>query len=417
MSQPVQTLRRLTKDDIVKVFPQMGNLFVYMFPFSNRPFALKKLIGEKESAVYGYITKLMTAISKLPKSTSPERYLPVLTISKDQATIFNRNLNQFQNSWQQFLQNPTTQRSLSIAVLMNDIFQDFREFTSLYRTLYNFRMERSIHDQSAYSSFRHDDIVTAENEAGEENIVMEPSQTLATASNAANLSVNSTVYPGIYTQKCYDPVMYNTVSLDKSGAVLYVTDNTKITNVYCLDSDSLKGYFGDNSAVYYQCKPEVKPGALMIRPENVYLKKIRRIPLDYNIFVYENDAQKIKLGKQYVLSPTNAAVGRIASHNVIMGGSVVSAEHCQNNYDKTLLYSIKELGPIPEISKEELNRILLEEEHAAEAAKKSEANSIAATAKAKANANANANATGGRRNGGTRRKLRRARNKTRTKFI
>lgn len=394
MSSALPALRRLTKEDAVKLAPQISNLVLFMIPFRNRVLAIKKLLRHPSSKIYTYSNSIYTAITKLPKTTAGAPYYPIARFTKDNVDPLYRLLNQFQTLWQKYKARQTNELATQIAGVLIDIVDDFAgSYPYEYNRIYKYRNE--------YGISREDDHVDPATETLQNNIDAEPIINAPVAVTLPkpgdSLEVNSTVYPGIYKQKCVDPVLYETQPLDTTTSILYILDGRKVVRVYCLDADSIKGYLGDMSMVFYQCRPTVPIGAIMIRPESVFPTQIRRLPFDFAVYVYEKQIQQIKPGKKYVLIPSTVPVGRIASHTVITGGSVVSAQHCQNDYQTDFIYTVRELGDIPAPTEENLKKELaveIAEEAAAVVAEKAEK---VAAAKAKANSAASA-ASGGRRN-------------------
>ncbi len=381
-------MRRLTKDDAIKLSPQLSNLYVYLLPFRARVLAVKKILRDPASKIYQFSDKLFTAITKLPKASASQENMPVVWVyDKNVVAMLYRYLNQFQTVWPKYKTNQTNALAMQLAGILVDIVNDFvAEQPFGYITLDKYRKD--------YGIERDDPVVNSATETLENNLA--PAVLPAAIPSAANASapplpITTTPYRGIYAKKCVDPVLYETQDIDMTTAILHIVgnDGKKIVRTYCLDADSLKGYLGDLSMVFYKCRPEVKPGAIMIRPENVFPTRIRRLPFDFAVYVYESEIQQIQAGKQYVLVATDNAVGRIASHSVITGGEVVSAQHCQNNYTQDFIYSVKEVGKLPTPTETVLKKQL-----AAEIAEEA-ANKVTKRAAAKATAAATTAATTG----------------------
>jgi hypothetical protein len=68
---------------------------------------------------------------------------------------------------------------------------------------------------------------------------------------------------------------------------------------------------------------------------------LRRLELAQKVYVKDSDFKKVKAGKSYLLEPTSDTLGRIVSDDVIRGGTVVSADHCQTVFTDPI-YSISE---------------------------------------------------------------------------
>ncbi len=144
-------------------------------------------------------------------------------------------------------------------------------------------------------------------------------------------------------KKCFDPLLANEKNIINEDAVLYILNKqNKIIRTICIDEDSFNGILINKSNLFYQCKPTVPQGSLYIPPSAVLPTRLRKIAIDIIAYVYENQAKQIQLGRKYILTPTDTPVGRIASYGTIRGNSVVSAEHCQNNYPNDFIYDIQE---------------------------------------------------------------------------
>jgi hypothetical protein len=146
-------------------------------------------------------------------------------------------------------------------------------------------------------------------------------------------------------KQCYDPLMATNKNISDDDLILYISNKeNKIVKAMCIDEDSFDGMLKNDEMIFYQCKPSVPQSALFIQPKDVFPTRLRRLATDIVVYVYENQAKKIELGKKYILVPTDIQVGRIASYPTVRGNSVVSAEHCQNNYSNEFIYEIKEYG-------------------------------------------------------------------------
>jgi hypothetical protein len=144
-------------------------------------------------------------------------------------------------------------------------------------------------------------------------------------------------------KQCYDPLMANNKNISSDDATLYILNKeNKVIKAMCIDEDSYDGMLKNDEMIFYQCKPSVPPTSLFIQPKDVLSTRLRRLATDIVVYVYENQAKQIKLGRKYILVPTDVQVGRIASYPTVRGNSVVSAEHCQNNYSNEFIYEIKE---------------------------------------------------------------------------
>lgn len=156
--------------------------------------------------------------------------------------------------------------------------------------------------------------------------------------NYTNTSLNTSA-----VKQCFDPLLANEKNIIHEDAVLYILNKqNKIIRTICIDEDSYNGILVNDANIFYQCKPSVPQGSLYIPPDAVLPTRLRKIAIDIIIYVYENQAKQIQLGRKYVLIPTQEKVGRIASYATVRGNSVVSAEHCQNNYNNDYIYDIQE---------------------------------------------------------------------------
>lgn len=381
-------LRRLTKEDAVKLSPQLSNLYIYLIPFRLRILAIKKILRDENSNIYKFSDKLFTAITKLPKVSPSDPYLPVAMASnKDTVAELYKYVNQFQTLWQKYKTGQTNTLATQLAGVLVDMVNDFRQFQPIgFKTLVDYRNKYGIYEQDPVIDPATE---TVANNLGIELLEVNVPGTVkaATVPGAAALPITTTQYHGIYAKKCVDPLLYDTQNIDLGTAILHIvgSDGKKVVRTYCLDADSIKGYLGDLSMVFYRCKPTVPVGAIMIRPESVFPTRIRRLPFDFAVYVYESEIQQIRPGKQYVLEQTNKAVGRIASHSVITGGEVVSAQHCQNEYTHDFIYTVKELGKLPTPTETLLKKQVAAElaEEAANKVAKRAATRAAKTAKAK----------------------------------
>lgn len=148
--------------------------------------------------------------------------------------------------------------------------------------------------------------------------------------------------------KCIDAIMFDETTKQDKATVHILNLKNEIIRSFCFDSDALQGYFRGNDNIFYQCKQHVPISALQIHTNDVYPTKFRRIAFDIILYMYENQAKHIQLGKEYFLKPTNRTVGRIASYGVVQGKSVVSADHCQNLYNNDVFYELYEnIYPVP----------------------------------------------------------------------
>jgi hypothetical protein len=141
--------------------------------------------------------------------------------------------------------------------------------------------------------------------------------------------------------KCFDPISHNaTTNVETEDvATFYIlgADN-KVVSAGCLDESSLEQYKTGNQFLFYRCKETVPVSAALINPNSVYPEKYRLFNFEIRTYIKASDARQIKVGSAYVLKPEEP-IGRIASHSVVHGGSLVSANHC-GPADGSMLYSV-----------------------------------------------------------------------------
>ena len=162
-------------------------------------------------------------------------------------------------------------------------------------------------------------------------------------------SLNSNSKPLNAPSKCFDPIAYNNnVAINenttKEMAIVYIQDTNNATlTTGCLDEASLEAYKTLDEYVFYRCKDSVPMSSLSITKNSVEPTKYRLLNFDRRIYVKDSEAQKLEVGKQYILRPTNEPLGRIASHDIIFGSRIaVSAVHC-GPADGSMIYKIYEV--------------------------------------------------------------------------
>ena len=147
----------------------------------------------------------------------------------------------------------------------------------------------------------------------------------------------------IKPMQCFDPIIPDTVDIDPSYTVFYIRQPDKSALAYCIDSVTLNEYKTKNAYVFYRCKSTVPVGALHISQSQIEPTKLRRFDLGQRVYVNDTQAKKLKPGKAYLLEVTTMPIGRIVSDQVIKGGSVVGAVHCQD-IEPGFVYSLKMIG-------------------------------------------------------------------------
>ena len=168
----------------------------------------------------------------------------------------------------------------------------------------------------------------------------------ANANANANIERNTTIYKkSNIPSKCFDPIMVEELNINSSSDMTYfyiATKSGEIKSAKCMDTDSLRHYKSDSSNIFYKCKSSVPTSALFINRDSVEPTAYTLFNFDIRIFLLKTDANRIKVGKKYVLTPAEP-IGRIASKSVVDGGSVVGALHCGPEQSGDIVYSIKEL--------------------------------------------------------------------------
>jgi hypothetical protein len=160
--------------------------------------------------------------------------------------------------------------------------------------------------------------------------------------------------------ECFDPYMASTVDIGENQILFYIFNKPAAANsspslakVACFDADDemevggrtipvYKKFLEDKSYLYFRCKPTVPRGAIFVSRAQVEPEPLRRLAFEFNVYVPAWQAKKVQAGRKYALIPTEQAVGRIVSDDLLRRGNAVSAEHCQTEYtDK--VYSIYEM--------------------------------------------------------------------------
>lgn len=162
--------------------------------------------------------------------------------------------------------------------------------------------------------------------------------------NNTSLSINNSS-PTFATNKlkCTDATMYTNNDIDKLSTKIYIANNkNEIIRIYCIDDDAFDSYFKGSDNIVYECKDSVPNSSLMISENDIIHKPFRRLAFEFNIYVYEKQVKQIQKGKSYILKPTSTILGRIASHSVVMGGTLVGALHCQPTMGNDFVYNISE---------------------------------------------------------------------------
>lgn len=145
----------------------------------------------------------------------------------------------------------------------------------------------------------------------------------------------------------FDPIMaeempFGEASADEDRAIFIVmNDQHKPQYAATLDSASIEQYLTSKDNKFYKCRPEVPQGALHVRPENVFLPPYRRLNFSSRVYIDNSLSMAIVPGRIYVLIPVGP-MGRIVSSNVLEGGDVIGAVHCQDNGETE--YTIGELS-------------------------------------------------------------------------
>jgi hypothetical protein len=131
---------------------------------------------------------------------------------------------------------------------------------------------------------------------------------------------------------CFDPIsLDDTVKINEQVTTFYVLESDgKLKKAYCFANNDLRKVLNDNGFLFQRCPSNTRPDLDAYSSEDGAF--LRKIPLQYNVFVKEDDAKKLIPGNQYIVSPTETPVGNIISlENLTM---------CFTSNDK--LYKIKQ---------------------------------------------------------------------------
>jgi hypothetical protein len=152
--------------------------------------------------------------------------------------------------------------------------------------------------------------------------------------------------------ECFNPIEADMVNIGPDQIQFYIfTETNTIRSVACLSNQVQIGNVSmrtidklaqDASTLYFQCNDDVRPGAIMIRQTQVNPVPLRRLPFNTVVYVLDAKFQQLQNGHKYALVPTNQVVGRIASYQLIRGGTAVGGEHCQT-YWPDFVYDIFEI--------------------------------------------------------------------------
>ena len=168
--------------------------------------------------------------------------------------------------------------------------------------------------------------------------------TSSSRSSPVAVPLNRNSKPANAPSKCFDPILYSNTNITKEMVTFYIQDKAnKTIAAGCLDEDSLNIYKTSNDYVFYRCKDSVPVGALFIDSKSVHSEKYRLLNFDRRIYVKDSEARQLKVGNQYILRPTGEPLGRIASYDVVHGGSAVSSNHC-GPADGSIIYKIYQVG-------------------------------------------------------------------------
>jgi hypothetical protein len=167
---------------------------------------------------------------------------------------------------------------------------------------------------------------------------------LSTRQPKLNIPMPKTSRPTNAPLQCFDPYMASEVNVGSpdSATFFIMKESGEIISTGCLDKDSLKMYKESTDYLFYRCKDTTPVSALHITRDAVLPTKYRLLNFAMRIYVKDSEAQHLKSGKEYVLQPVEL-LGRIASHDMVQGGSAVSSVHC-GPADGSKLYSIFEVS-------------------------------------------------------------------------
>ncbi len=178
---------------------------------------------------------------------------------------------------------------------------------------------------------------------------------------------------------CFNPIQ-GEMDIDNKLAVFYLKKPDGIYESFCMIDQELNYYKTHIGGLFYRCRPEIPKSAHMILETSVYKNKdektlktieklstdaekaveygkkvLRRLDFTQRIYVFNEQAKLLKSGMSYVLEPfePHIPIGRLASHSVVGGGSIVGALHCGDD-EPGIVFAIRQIGDYrtrPAISK------------------------------------------------------------------
>ena len=136
---------------------------------------------------------------------------------------------------------------------------------------------------------------------------------------------------------CFDPILHGDANVSRDYATFSIrSESGALLHVGCLDADALAQYM-KNDYLFFACKPHVPVSALYIQHSDVGLEGIRRLAFTFNVYVLDAEARQLRVGNNYILTPTDRIVGRIASKEVLERGLVhIGDVHCGPPYSDKL---------------------------------------------------------------------------------
>jgi hypothetical protein len=157
-----------------------------------------------------------------------------------------------------------------------------------------------------------------------------------------NVEIESNTLPSNAPMRCFDPIMANEVDIENDSTTFYIKNEAgNVISAGCLDSETLNTYKTNTSYIFFRCRDTLRTGALSIGANDVVPGGIRVLNFAMRIYVSDNEAQKLRAGRKYTLTPIED-LGRIVSYNMLETGNAVSSSHC-GPADGSKLYKIKEI--------------------------------------------------------------------------
>lgn len=113
---------------------------------------------------------------------------------------------------------------------------------------------------------------------------------------------------------CFDPInLDDTVKISQQVTTFYIVGvDKKLKTTSCFSNSDLQKILKAKTYLFQRCASNTRPDLDSYSHEDGQL--LRKLPLQYNIFVAETDAKQIVLGKQYIVTPTQTVVGKVVNN-------------------------------------------------------------------------------------------------------